>query len=563
MGVTGIRAPAPPPRYDRTMTDAHALEPGATAAIAAAVQAAYARAVAEGWPPEARSALWAATVEAVREYLAHAPDDPNARRYHHLLVDLAADVTAEAIAAWPPAVMRAARLAATHTLRAPSKPHHRPRAQALLKRLDLVQNPVLQARERLLLAVARRRQAMGDERGSGPLAGRRADVAIDLGLMVLARITEVVRAMPLPDAGDDAAVTALSRLRELQGLVEGGQVLDAARHPAVFEALQRLAAPDRPDLPIGAALDALEAVRLQANPAVRPGRLALAEMVFELELGAYGPDDRVGLARHLSDLAHVARNLGEIPAAQLGPILFRLRQRLADPASEAIEARIEEALAVLGRLGARREAGRARLARAEALGAGEETRPDVAAAHTRLREIDTLIDAVHQVSLARLAPAEAMALGRVYAQLEDLAGDHGLDAEAFGHALGDIVLQLDRPALAVDRVWLAGRAALRQVVALRRSIDEQLRGLGLDRHLDPAARQARQADLERRAAALDRTRIVLGSLPLARIHPAAAESTVAALGGLVQAMRLAAAGGDARPLRTALDLLATIGGRLS
>lgn len=544
------------------MTDAQALDPGAATAIAAAVQAAYAGAVAAQWAPPSRDALWAATVDAVRAYLAEAPDDPAARRYHHLLVDLAADVTAEAIAAWPPAVQRAARLAATHTLRAPSKPHHRPRAQALLKRLDLVQNPVLQARERLLLAVARRRQAVAAERGAGPSASKRGD-ALELGLMVLRRINEVARALPLPDPGDPAAGTAVALLRELQGLVEGGQFLDAARQPAIFEALQRLAAPTRTDLPIAPALQALEAVRLQANPAMRAGRLALAAMVFELELGRYAPRELAGLTRHLADLTHVARNLGEIQGNQLGAILFRLRQRLADPASETIEARIAEALVLLDRLGARREAALARLARAEAATGEDDGRAEVTAAHTRLREVDQLLDAVHQVSLARLSPGEAAGLTRTYGRLEELAAGHSLDAEGFTQALGDLVLQLERPALATNQVWQAGRTAQRQVAALRRSIDDQLRGLTLDRHLDVAARQARQGDLERRAAALDQARIVLGSLPFARIHPAAEARALEALGAFVQAVRLTAASGDTRPLRAALDLLVTIGGQLS
>ncbi len=544
------------------MTDAQALDPGAATAIASAVQAAYARAVASRWAPEPRIALWEATVEAVRAYLAQAPDDPAARRYHHLLVDLAADVTAEAIAAWPPAVQRAARLAATHTLRAPSKPHHRPRAQALLKRLDLVQNPVLQARERLLLAVARRRQAVAAERGAGPSASKRGD-ALELGLMVLRRINEVTRALPMPDAGEPAAGTAVALLRELQGLVEGGQFLDPPRQSAIFESLQRLAAPTRSELPLAPALEALEAVRVQANPAMRAGRLALAAMVFELDLGRYKPSELAGLVRHLADLTHVARNLGEIQGSQLGAILFRLRQRLADPASETIEDRISAALAVLDRLGTRREAALARLARAEAAAAEEEAGADVTAAHTRLREVDQLIDAVHQVSLARLSPGEVAGLARTFGKLEELAAGHTMDAEGFGHALGDLVQQLERPALTTNQVWQAGRTAQRQVTVLRRSIDDQLRGLALDRHLDAAARLARKADLERRSAALEQARIVLGSLPLARVHPAAETRTLEALAAFVQAVRLTAASGDTRPLRSALDLLATIGGQLT
>lgn len=536
------------------MSDAPALEPASAAALAAAVQQAFAQASLSGWAPGPRAALWEATLSAVATHLAQAPDDPAARRYYHLLVDLASDATAETIAHWPAAMQRSARLAATRALRHPSKDHHRPRAQALLKRLDLVQNPVLQARERLLLAVARQRQHLAVPRGTGPLVAP----AVEVADMILGRITRAARAMPVADGEGPAGQLALIHMRELQALIEAGTYRDSSRFAAIFEAIQRMGAPGRVDLALGPAIAALEAVRLEANPLVRGGRFALLAMAFELDLPAYAPEELPALARHLADLAHVARNLGTIPQAKLAPMLFRLRQWLADPTSETLEERIDEALNVLARVESRRDAALARLVRAEADGA-----EDVHPARSRVRMLEQLMDTVHTAALAKLGPVEAAGLSRTWGQLEALANEAELGAEALAHAILDVTIALERPAIATNRLWLAGRTAMRQLVAQRRSLDEQARGLALDRHLDEDGRQIRQLDFGRRVLAMDQARLVLGSLQLERVHPAAEADALLVVGAFNQAVRVVAAGGSAQPLKQALDLLVVIGGRLT
>lgn len=509
------------------------------------LRVAYDAAVGSGWSSACREPLWLAAIAAVQAYAALAPNEIKGGRYDRLVVDLCAEASPDELVGWSPDTLRAVRLAATRTLRDPSKPGIRPKAQGLLKRLDLFHDPLLMAREKLLLALAHARQAQ--RQAPRALADRLLAGGNSAALSLLTRLTSRLRRLPIPAVGSSAHGIVLTMLHELQRLVDSGQYLDPGRQAAVFEMIQRIAAPERTDLPLEGALESLEIVRLQANPAVRLGRQALTAMIFDLDLAACEPRALPALSQHLADLCHVARHLGDIPAGSLTPILFRLRQRLADPDHVAAEPLIDQAIALLHRLEEHRQA----WIEQESASIGDDRRADLLHARQRVREIETLVDAVHGLNLARITPLQGAGVVRVFQHLDALALDHPFDMATYAATCQHLASQLAHPALSIHPVWQAGSNTVQQLVAQLRRLAETQRGLHFDRHLDRAACAARHDLLEKQITALEQARQVLASLPLDRSAPEDA-AVLAAIARVAMAIRLVAAGANPAELRRAI-----------
>jgi hypothetical protein len=473
-----------------------------------------------------------------------------ARRYHLLLVDLAADATPAEMAAWPAEQQQAVRVAATRTLASPGKPHHRPRAQSLLKRLDMLADPALAAREQVLLALSRHRQAVHRLQPRGPEDRRVPTPLLQARAALLTRLTDVVRDLPRGRLAPAVVPRFLTIMAELKALADQADFLEPARLPRVFELVQQAMAPERADLPIAPALAVLEEIRAQVHPGVLPARLALTEMVFGLSLADHGPAQEEALRRHLGELAHLARHLMEIPQVNLPALLFRLRQRLADPGNAAIEPLIDAAIATIARLEARRTDEAAKITRLERA-SDEDARRELVAARQHMRALDALVVALDGLCLAGLGAADAPGVQQLFLQAEALADAPALDPAAAAHATHALAQQLERPRLTGDRVWQAGSTALHQLLAQRQLLEETLRGLALDRHLEPTQRMAREHLLQRQLEALDYARLVFASLPFDGI--AAEAEALAAIQAFTLAVRQVLAGYDTAALRSALD----------
>lgn len=528
-----------------------------------AVRAAYKAAQDSNWAHATRVPLRDAAAAAVMAYASRPDAGDAARRYHLLLVDLAADTPPTDLALWPDETLRAVRLAATRTLANPSKPHHRPRAQALLKRLDTLANPGLQAREQVLLALSRHRQALHQLQAK-PVQReaserRLAPVVVAGRMALLARLTEVVRTLPRGPLSAPGAPAFLSVMRRLQELAQTDALFDPAQQAALFELVQRALAPERADLPLAPAIAALEAIRAQTHPGVAAARFDLLAMVFELSLPDIARERLPALEGHLADVVRVATHLTDIPAASLPALLFRLRLRLLDPGNEAIEPLIDAGLATLEALEHQRAAIQADLAENQRL-EDEDQRPAQAGLRQREREIEQLIAAVHGLRPAGINPSDAAGVLGILRNVEALGGGHDLDPRAFEPTVRVLAQQLERPRLVRDRVWQAASTAQGQLAQQRQALDETLRGLSFDRHVSPAKRMARQHLLQRQLEALDHARLVLGSLPLEGLTLERESMALDALARLTLALRQLVAGLDTVGLRSALEaVVASVG----
>ncbi|MDB5098394.1 MAG: hypothetical protein JWM80_2815 [Cyanobacteria bacterium RYN_339] len=525
--------------------------PGPLEPFADAVRIAYQAAVAARWEAGTRAPLWDAAVAAVRAYGALPGAAEQARRFHLLLVDLAADATPPEMAAWPAEHQQAVRQAATRALASPGKPHHRPRAQSLLKRLDMLAEPTLAAREQVLLALSRHRQALHRlQPRTGPDARRVTTPLLQARAALLTRLTDVVRDLPRTRLTPAETPAYMQIMARLQTLAEQADFLDAPRQGQVFELMQQAMAPERDDLMIAPALAALEEVRAQVHPGVLAARLELVEMIFDMTLADFGSAQVEALRGHLGEVAHVARHLMEIPQGNLPPLLFRLRQRLADPGNEVIEPLIDEAIATLERLEGRRSEIAATTARLERT-ADEDLRRELLVARQRKRELDALVVAMLGLRLAGLGAPEAPGVQNLFRQAEALADARPVEPAAAMQAIAALAQQLERPRLTTDRVWQAGSTALQQLLAQRQLLEETLRGLALDRHLEPGQRMARQHLLQRQLEALDYARLVFASLPFDGIT--AEGEALGAIQAFTLAVRQVLAGYDTAALRSALD----------
>lgn len=528
-----------------------------------AVRAAYQAAQASGWHPSTRGPLRDAAVSAVLAYAGRPDAADAARRFHLLLVDLAADAAATDLLEWPDETLRAVRLAATRTLASPGKPHHRPRAQALLKRLDTLADPALQAREQVLLVLSRQRQAMHhlQVKASDPTVSERRlhPATLQHRVRILARLTDLVRGLPRGPIPPNLMPGFLADLRELQRLATTPELFDPLRQNHLFELMQRLIAPDRQDLDLTAAFTALDALRQQLHPAVQAPRQELTEMLFELELPMMDADQLTALRLHLGDLARIAAHLTDIPDHSLPALLFRLRQRLWDPGNEAIEPAIDAALATYERLEERRASTLADIKRLEVRD-DEDTRRALAIVRQRQRELDALAVGLQGLHLAGLKAPDLPGAINLFRQLDALMDVHSLEPRAFEQAARALAQQLERPRLIRDRAWQAANAALEQLAGQRNALEETLRGLSFDRHLTAHKRLARQHLLTRQVESLEQARLVFASLPLEGLSGEAERRMLEAIAGFNQAVRNTAAGLSGMPLKQALETVVACAG---
>ncbi|MFP5502563.1 MAG: hypothetical protein ACLGIN_08740 [Candidatus Sericytochromatia bacterium] len=529
------------------MTDASALDRPSSPLdqLALEVQTAYDEAIAAGWSPETREALWRSALEAVLAYAAKSPTDPRAGKLYRLVVDMAPDAPTTG---WPESARRAIRLAATRTLMAPTKPHHQPRAQALLRQLDLQDNPLLQARERVLAGLAQRQQALRQAMAPGGEGPRLPVAQLQAMQDRLGRVAGALRAMPLDRGAGEERLLGL--LAELSRWVESGLIFEATIEGPLYAALQQVRDPEDELSLLEPAMTALLEAEAQTTPGLQRGRLAIKDLLYGLPLARYGPEAQTAMAQHLADLAHVARHLHEIPAASLNSLLFRLRVRLGDPLNEAAEALIDEGLALLERLDARREDA---LAALEAIAGEEVVSPERQALQQRLWELDQLLEALESLRTEGVGRAQVPGVLQLLRRLETLADHPGSAPETFSQVVRQLAEQLENPTLISHRGWQAARTVLLQIGEQRRVLEETLRGLPLDRKLDGAARDAAQIHLRRAIAALDRARLVLGSLPIERLAGSREEEALQALAAFTREARLLAAGRAPAAMQRALE----------
>lgn len=538
------------PGYVLPMSDPTALDRVDTSLShhAQAVDAAYRAAVASEWAPEYRDPLWEAGLEAALAYARRAPEATEARRFYHLVVDLAPHVPQETMAAWPDEPRRALRLAATHTLVYPSRPYHRPRAQALLKRLDSLDNPVLAAREALLTAIARQRQAIKVGVFSDPTF-RRSPAALQAYQDQLSLITSCMR--DLQDYPKDQEQMVLEAISTMQWLVDAGQVLDGDQEDMVFMGLQLLRSLDRPLHCMQDVRRALATIRAYSTPGLQHATAELKQVLFDLELGRLTAADAEAFRRHLDDLVHLAKNLQEIPAVNFPSLIFRLRNRLADPSNEAVEPLIDESLATYDRLEALKERLQAELHNLD-------DTDDRHAAEIRLEEVEALQVGVLGLRLCGLKSTQAPGVIQLLRQVEALAEAPPMDAESFDQEAERLAHQLRQPQLIANRVWQAAQAALHQAHQQKRVLDETLRGLPLDRRLSPEQRDASRKRLTSQLDGLEKARMLLQSLPLDRIPGGRERDALAAVSDCVLGMRTYFGGGDPSKMRSGLEALTRI-----
>jgi hypothetical protein len=521
------------------------------------VNAAYAAAQAASWDARARAGLWEAAVAAVLAYASRPRAAAEATRFYLLLVDLAADSESLVVAAWPENQQRAVRVAATRTLACATKPHHRPRAQSLLKRLDTLAEPALQAREQVLLAISRQRQTLHRQqlRSTARVISEQRPLSastLDSRAALLDRLNEVVRGLPRAPLLGRAGPTFVGIMQELQALVESDQLFTATSLVILFELMQRAMAPAISNLGLGPAIAALEAIRGQMHPGVQATRVALTAMVFDLELAEVSGDRRDYLHSYLKDVAHIATHLMDIPSVSLPALLFRLKQRLSDPGNDFMELPIDVAIATIERLEQSRVEAAALVSQCE--GATEDDgRLALLNARRHQRELDMLLISMQGLCLAGVGAADVRGVLALMHQVTALAGRHGLDGQAFEQLCGALSRQLERPSLTRDRVWQAATVALGQLSAHRHVVEETLRGLAFDRHLVGVQKAARQTQLEFQAKAFDQAHWLLASLPLEGLSTDHEQRALWAIAELTQAMRRVASGQDPFGLRSAMD----------
>ncbi|MEB3329950.1 MAG: hypothetical protein VKQ33_12020 [Candidatus Sericytochromatia bacterium] len=449
------------------MSGPTALDPDTAQRLAALTRQRYEDARAAGWAPPARAALLRAALDALARFLAEAPADGGARPYVLLVLDLTASCGADELARWPDVDLRAARVAATRVLSGGAGAERRPRAQALLKRLDLVQEPLLQARERLAMGVSQALRDLPLEASDPRHEAFRADVA-------LRATARRLGAMPQPPRDTPHHAHVLEQVEGLLGALSGGNVLAPATRLRLFEGLQRLGAPPGASLPVAQGLEALEAL----ETAVDPDGFALNavyRLVFRLDLGAARPAERGAVAQLLGQLPAIHRRLAAAGADERDAGLLRLRHQLASPSEPGLEGRLDRLGRWLDGLTARRDAARARLARAE----GQPEPPRVVQqARVRLRQLERLRDALLEVEATGLGPAGEAALEQTCLELDRVAAEAFWDAETFEVLLTDLRRRLEAPEATALPAWRRLQRLLLRVEGLRElTPDGPARGL--------------------------------------------------------------------------------------
>lgn len=533
------------------MTDVPPLRVPTSQQADAAVEAAFEAAKASGWASEQRSPLWHAGVEAVLAYAEQLGEVPRAVGYCHLVVDLAPED-----GDWPADTWQAVRLAAERTLETPSKPHHRARAKGLLRRVAAMENPLRAAREQAQVAIARQLQALSRQALDGPGSDERL-YRIQAQQQWLSRIAEALRFVPLEGRADEAAVgDALARTL---AWVEARRWEDPASESATLELLMGLRAPGQSPGSLEPLTRALAAIRHGQGAQHRAARLELLAMVQDLRLDVMDAEGRAALPGLMDSVAHLARHLGEVPDDLLNGLLLRLRMRIEGLGVSAFEPLIEEAVRLQGTLEAHRLEARALLSALDREDwDADELRQERNRYQRRVREITWLLDALAGLRLRGVPGHFTPRLLQLLGRLEGMVEETGLAPGEFDARVRLIALQLETPRLAHDPVWLAGQELQLQLADQRRHTAERVRGLALERHLEPAARRAEQDRLRRQLDDLDRLGQALGSMPLDALSADRRADALQALQALTQGARRLAIADDREAWRQALETLVRI-----
>ncbi|MEB3196510.1 MAG: hypothetical protein VKP62_04830 [Candidatus Sericytochromatia bacterium] len=416
-------------------------------ALAAQVRSAYDAAVAGGWRTELRVRLLDQTLLAVGAYLVEAPEDANGLVYHALLLDLLAPVAAEDLARMEAELLRCARVSATLCL---SKEKQRGKAQSLLKRLDLVQNPQLQIRERLLHALSLRTRDL-------PPAARQPGHAWFPAYVLLRRATRLLAGLPLAEPDTSEAERVLAQLAALGEALDAGDLREQANQFALLRALHGLEGAAMPPEISDACLRGLQGLPSVDEPEDRATRDAVFQLLVQLEGYRSSVAEAAALLHLLGQVPAMVRKMVALPEGERDAAVFTLRHRLAAPDAIDLEAQLEKPLAALARLTQRRDAAFARLARAEAQTPAEaaiasDHKVELAALRTRWRRIGLLRDALLSTNLTHATPEAQARVEADCAALEGLAADPTGGEDAFLAQLTEVRRRLEAP-VAAERSW--------------------------------------------------------------------------------------------------------------
>jgi hypothetical protein len=424
---------------------------------------AYERARATNWDAAARTDLLGVTVEAVQAYLSQAPEDPEAIVYHTMLVDLLSQAPPSQFKALNETACRAARVAATRVLQNPKTPQHRPKSQNLLKRLDLLQNPLLQAREALLLNLTQRMRAEPEKEkvwGSAR-AGH---------YLITRRVSRVVGVCAVPDPDEPQAQEFAGALDDLRRLLDADGLDEPRAQAEIFVLLQVLLGVSAQDATLKAVGPALEHLADEKWGLDRVLRHAILHLIFQIDLSVLGRAERPAITQWFGRLPAVLKRLSEQAPDEQDAALMRMRHALMAPNALGLEQRLDEALTVLVRINARRDAVLARLARLEQsvdplLPLDVGTKTELAHLRARLRRISRLRDALLGANLVSNSSHALALLPRLYQQLEALAGLSVQPEDEFNVLLADLRRQLESPQSAARPWYVHASDLLKRVLA--------------------------------------------------------------------------------------------------
>lgn len=426
------------------------LERQQAAFYARLLRAAYQSAHAAQWDSASRLELLHVTLRAVQGYLGQAPDDPDVLVYHTMLVDLLTQAPPSQFESLDEFQLRAARVAATRVLQNPKTPPHRPKSQNLLKRLDLLQNPLFRARETFLLRVSQRLKGEPEQAKAwgAPLAGT---------FIILRRVNRVVGLCAVPDADDPRAGSFARALETLGRLLETAELTEPGLQTEIFIAAQGLVGVHPQEPTFKALRGALEHLADEALMPDRVLRHAILYLIFQIDLAALGMAERPAITQWLGRLPAMLKRLAEVDTDEQDAALMRMRHHLAAPTALGLDERLEAAFVTLKLLNVRRDAAIARLARLEQsvdplIPLDTGTKAELSALRGRLRRVLRLRDVLLGANLHSSSSQAVALLPRLYERLEQLADATDQPEEYFSAALVDLRRQLDAPQAAA-RPW--------------------------------------------------------------------------------------------------------------
>ncbi|MEB3285790.1 MAG: hypothetical protein VKN33_10935 [Candidatus Sericytochromatia bacterium] len=426
------------------------LERSQAAHHAQQLRTAYQQAQKAQWDLAARLELQRVTLSGLRVYLSLAPEDPESLVYHTMLVDLLSHAPQSQLIDLDDTERRAARVAATRVLQNPKTPEHRPKSQNLLKRLDLIQNPLLQARERLLVWLTKR---LRDEPENQKIWGATHAARF----IIFRRAARVLGLSGVPEEGDPRGKPFALALESLGPLLDSDALEAPDVQSEIFVNLQVIGGAVSQEPVLKASEGAFACLADEALSPVPVLRHALLHMLFQIDVPALGPAERPAVAQWFNRLPAILKRLVDLDPDEQDATLMRLRHHLTAPTSLGLEQRIETALLTFGRINARRDAVTARLARLEQqvdplVPLEASSKAEFASLRERLRRLARLRDVLLGANLVSNAPQVNDLLARVYARIEDMAALPEQTSEAFHALVADIQRQLDAPEAAA-RTW--------------------------------------------------------------------------------------------------------------